>query len=436
MPSKYNRYLKLKNFEGIPINSFEKSGTLVIWKNCDRLQPNSVTPLFKRFQALLGRKFRHYITKGHSIALTVASTDEHDSLILPNDPLYLMKNNCLLGNRQDPKTPICNGKGGESIFELWEHKGLSGKIKHPVFYSDSAGKTKKSKVEISFSIAKKPYHDAGGESKLGKAIKNNVGISIVRADREIDFGKFDFFEDVNEPQHRWWGCEIKFSPELDEAFGVANNKQQVELYELDSHDYDEEEIKPMWLQLEKIITPEIQNMYKALKKVKKGSRTKQKGLISPEENTVASVEQGNEGLTRSAKVKEESDPKDLEKQVRERLTKTGIPDATEEELRKAMEVPVKLELDDIGGSAFIDISTRMGNCWLTINTNSLFYQKLYSHINQQDESTKRAFNLLLMAYARAEDETRNSEKLYKSFRDVREKWGYKIRDYLESDYLS
>ena len=421
----------------MPINSFEKSGALVVWKNCDRLQPSGVASLFKRFERLLGRKFRHYITKGHSIALMVTSTAEHDSLILPNDPLYLMKNNSLLGNSEKPSEVISDGKGGEPIFQLWEKKGILGKIKHPVLYSDPKGKIKKSKVEITFSIAKKPYHDAGGESKLGKAIKENVGISIVRADREIDFGKFDFFEDVNQPQHRWWGCEIKFTPELDEAFGVANNKQQVKLYYLESSDYDEEEARPMWLQLCKTVHDEIGSMYKALRKGKEGSRKKKKSFISPEESTVAGKEKGNEGLTRSAKVKEESDPKDLKKQVRERLAKTGIPDPSEEEVKKVMEVPVRLEFDDIGGSAFIDVSTVMGNCWLTINTGSLFYQELYSHIDQQqDERIKSAFNLLLMAYARAEDETPKNTKLYESFKDVREIWSHKVRKYLESDYLS
>ena len=437
LPAKYKKYLQVKNFKGMPVSSFEKSGTLVIWKDCDRLQPNRVIPLFKRFQILLGRKFRYYIAKGHTIGLVIAGTSEHDSLILPNDPLYLMKNNMILGDSKDTKTPILKGTGGEPIFEPWENGKIVGTIKPEVLYFDVDGEKKRSKVEITYSIAKEAYHTAhrGRDNQLTKHLKNNTGISVVRADREIDFGKFDFFEDINEPQHRWWGCEIKFTPELDEAFGVANNKQQVELYDIDPTEYEDDEVKPMWLQLNKIIKREIKNyMYPLLEARGEGSRSiKKKGLL-PEENTVAAIEEANDELTRSAKVKESSNPKDLEKLVKENLIEGGIPNPDKEEIKRAMEPPVKLEFRDFGGSSFIDVSTRMGNCWITINTGSVFYQKLYSHIDEQEESIKRAFNLLLMAYARAEDETVNDSKMAEAFRDVREKWGYKIRKYLESEY--
>jgi len=43
---------------------------------------------------------------------------------------------------------------------------------------------------------------------------------------------------------------------------VANNKQHVELIKLEGADYEEEEFKPVWLQLEKIITDKINEMKK------------------------------------------------------------------------------------------------------------------------------------------------------------------------------
>ena len=51
----------------------------------------------------------------------------------------------------------------------------------------------------------------------------NVGISVVRADREIDLDQA--LVDPSEPRDRWWGIEIEFPPALDEIFGVTNNKQ-------------------------------------------------------------------------------------------------------------------------------------------------------------------------------------------------------------------
>lgn len=57
-------------------------------------------------------------------------------------------------------------------------------------------------------------------------------------------------------------CEISFERDLDQVFKVANNKQHVELIKLDGADYEEEEFKPVWLQLEKIITDKISEMQK------------------------------------------------------------------------------------------------------------------------------------------------------------------------------
>ena len=72
--------------------------------------------------------------------------------------------------------------------------------------------------------------------------------------------------------------EIIFDPELDEAFGVANNKQYVELKEVDVNDLDPEErdVLPVWVQLADIIKPnrsktvvsQISSKFEFMKKTK------------------------------------------------------------------------------------------------------------------------------------------------------------------------
>ena len=441
LPKKYKRYLKLKNFKGAELSGFEKSGTLVVWKKCDRLSVKTIAPLFKRFEFLLGRKFRNYIEKGCTIGFALQGTSEHDAIILPNDPLYLMQENQVLGKPEEPQKIQ---KEGEPIFEPWENGDIISKVKHLVYY-DKQGKKQKSSVDLTFSIAKEVYQKPGGRDggqyEIGKHCARNVGISIVRAEREIMLGEFDYYSDTNEPQHRWWGCEIKFSPELDEAFGVANNKQYVELEKIDNDErseYEGEDVKPMWLQLEKLLRTEIKNIYKEIKSRGKSSRgggKKKKDGTLPEESTVDAIEKENTQPTQSAQVKKETSQKELEQRIKEHLIDGGDPNPSPKKVKGAMNLAVKFEKRDLGSGAFIDVSTRMGNCWITINENSEFYRELYSKIEaKEDEGMIRAFNLMLMAYARAEDEAVMNFELPRAFRDVREKWAYKIREYLESDW--
>src|SRR3546814_3461090 len=51
----------------------------------------------------------------------------------------------------------------------------------------------------------------------------NLGLSIVRADRELDL--VDSWVNSYDPVERWWGVEVDFPADLDEIFGVTNNKQ-------------------------------------------------------------------------------------------------------------------------------------------------------------------------------------------------------------------
>ena len=58
---------------------------------------------------------------------------------------------------------------------------------------------------------------------MGKHAASNIGVSVLRARREImlDHGWCIGYD----PRERWWGAEVEFPPQLDEVFGVTNNKQ-------------------------------------------------------------------------------------------------------------------------------------------------------------------------------------------------------------------
>jgi hypothetical protein len=54
-----------------------------------------------------------------------------------------------------------------------------------------------------------------------------AGVSILRAGREIDYGWYFMWTKRKENYDDWWRCEIRFDPDLDEAFGVTHSKQGI-----------------------------------------------------------------------------------------------------------------------------------------------------------------------------------------------------------------
>jgi hypothetical protein len=83
-------------------------------------------------------------------------------------------------------------------------------------------------IEIQFSeLPVDRWHRWPTEEKRQKGIVGGAGASIVRAGREIDYGWYLFGGKRRENYDDWWRCEVRFSPNLDELFGVTHSKQGV-----------------------------------------------------------------------------------------------------------------------------------------------------------------------------------------------------------------
>ena len=61
-----------------------------------------------------------------------------------------------------------------------------------------------------------------GQTPWGKHAGHNLGISLIRSHRELEMDTSWTNQDSTE---RWWTIEVDFPAELDEVFGVTNNKQ-------------------------------------------------------------------------------------------------------------------------------------------------------------------------------------------------------------------
>jgi len=264
-----------------------RHGTMVLWKDLDNAPVKTASSLVNRLDKELGRVFRYFLLKERvRIYLIDLENPSTKTKVLPRDPLFLMKRDFfkadskLLGEK-------ATSDSGEPVFEPFVPEGYdSHVITLDVEYYNQMGTKMTAPVDVKFSLVKEKFYSGlvekynnPGNSPIGKYVKKYMGVSIVRSEREIDFGRFDFYESENQPVHRWWGVEISFDSRLDEVFNVSNNKQHVELKKppkSEIHEAQEEDEKPLWIQLNEVIEPAIKSMLKKNEERRKGTRKKHK----------------------------------------------------------------------------------------------------------------------------------------------------------------
>lgn len=413
IPAPYSSYIRYNTL--LESYDFSKSGTLVIWKKCDRITPKTRGPLTERLEFSLGQKFRYFIHDGVSRIKIVCDENPEAAIdVLPNDPLFLMEDNCMLGDSSEPMKGYRYGQKNnlEPPFELYSGKGVgNGEVNAPIKFINKNGDLTQASVKIRFSIVKDKFYDetaipAGkspGNYVIGKHAARVEGISIVRARREIDFRRFDFYNVINEPQHRWWGCEILFDPELDEAFGVANNKQYVELKEVEVNDLDPEErdIMPVWVQLAEIIKPTIKAMYAQNEETRKNTR-KYEENVSPSTDIINSVE--NDPATSDFEdefTEEENDtpapsPEEITEAGKKELEELGYENPSDEEATAFINNSVNFVYADKGERApAFDYKSVLSTTVITINTSHKFYTSFLRKIYDNNVDVRTTFELFL-----------------------------------------
>lgn len=441
IPKKYERYLKYKVVVDNKEYDFTQHGTFVLWKNCDRVIPKTVNFLFKKLDFSLGQKFRYFIKEGGTSNIRLIHHENPDFTheIMPNDPLMLMEDNYVLGNPSDPGniSPGKNINCTVPVFEPYANDEYpDGIVPFMVKYEDpNTGEIKESEVKIKFSKVKNLFYDQTaipnnpGRTELGKHVKRLEGISIVRANREIDFGQFDFYENINQPEHRWWGCEIRFNPELDEAFGVANNKQHVELRRVEKDDYAGEEVIPVWAQLYPIVHDTINAMYAANKETRKNAR-KLVHVVTPAVQIINMAEEGQEEEPGSAtsEIRNNTSIDILVQKTKEQLKEQGIENPTQDDINSYMHNKVNVVHKNLGRTAgLFDYSFELGSCLVTFNMDHIFYKTTLSKIFESVD-TKTAIELLVASLVKAIDETKMSQEEQND--NLIATWNEKLRKYI------
>ena len=225
------------------LNGFEDAGSLVVWSDLDRVEWKRASTTFRHTETLLGRIYRRFLAKpserlhckhprdheiGERRTITCIPVEnvggvpnvQNDSVIQvrPNDPLYLMSG-----------TSCPEQFGAGPMFVELEASPFVVPVIHEGNSYD---------VVVRASYARPYVRDSGhadaqwpqewvgrdaGHTPWGKHANNNMGVSMIRAHREIEIDAS--WVNGYEPTERWWTIEVDFPTALDEVFGVTNNKQ-------------------------------------------------------------------------------------------------------------------------------------------------------------------------------------------------------------------
>ena len=270
----------------------ETHGTIVSWRNCDRLSHRKGETTCKNSENLLGSLYRYLLARHdvgvqlevwkHNPAQNTYSRVQNVKLV-PNDPLFLMENTVLAKDLYKEAHSI-NTLYADSYkkFSISEDKCLATNVplKDKCFPFEFRWLGRTYKFEITTSVARieiqKPGIKIGAQPLVGQFYGKRDSISFVRADREIASGTFSFYRKT-EPQHRWWSIEVKFNGDADDLFGVHNNKQGIKFSYTEpeqgiSEPYDElratlpEAREEFWIQLTKHIDGAYKEAWKVVRK--------------------------------------------------------------------------------------------------------------------------------------------------------------------------
>lgn len=421
------------------------SGTLVVWSKLDRVFCKKSKTLLDRSAFIIGRMYRNFLNNSVKIRLAAyadSASANFDTYVKPVDPLYLMT---------DTNTP--NPFDTEAAFVFVKGTPLT------IEYIDANGQIDEHKLNIRFSVCKKEARDLGGSSKLGKHCAKNQGISLVRADREIGF---DFSFNIGyDPRDRWWGCEVRFGPDLDHIFGVTNNKQgatnfrkmDIE-YDAENEEMTQEEYRDYLketgdhrLALYKI-SKEIQDTLRILmeqiKRFQEGTRSKGEsipGAGSAEDIARKKTEERRERLATYGKSDEDEGKTANERQreIEDTLVKEGIPEHEAKKLSREISVKgpsVKyvFQETELPGSYFFDVKSAGGVIFININKRHPASDHFYDLLkNNEDDGADpiplKGLKLLLTSWARLEDES--AGKRLEALEDIRVDWGIIAREFIK-----
>jgi len=412
-------------------------GTLVVWSEIDRIRWKTSPAFFRNAEFLIGRMYRYFL-RDKKVAIRLAAFEETggqisnkiDRDVLPNDPLYLMA-----------------GTSSPSPFD--ETPAFDEVARYPVEVGANGGTHE---VMLTFSISTKEAREEGGSGPIGKHASRNQGVSLVRAGRELEMN--NTFDIRYDPRERWWGVEVSFGPELDDVFGVTNNKQSATAFrecDLDEdaksegmspgeyRDYlaDSGDPRLAIYEISQEITKTLRRLREQIQRMRAGTR---KTGVAPapgsaEDIATRATKRRREEIGAQGESDESEGMPDEDKQaqISEELIAEGVDEEQAKEI--AVEYVRKrfkylFQEAPVPGSAIFDIRSKAGTIIILLNTRHPASEHLFAILKEDEEDTPalKALKLLLTAWARLEDEAGEARR--QQLEDIRSDWGRIARDFL------
>jgi hypothetical protein len=337
-----------------PATCVGSSGTLVCWSRCDRLDNRRVSTIVRKVEAELGRRFRHFIWNGLRITINGDSLEAVD-------PLYLNSKAAVSGAQLF---------GEEMRFEV---------------RADPVDTSKTGWVRVRFTeLPVHAWHKLSNDEKRRIGLSKGAGVSIVRGDREVDYGWFFMGSKHRENYDDWWRCEIQFDPILDEAFGITHTKQQA---------------RPQTHLLE-ALTPDLEATARALN----GRARKAHMAVKASERFSEAERIANERDHLLRPLPRGSDPS---ARALMRELEQGHP-----ELRERVDETDRYSIVEHGvkDTSFFTLAHEGDRLVLVLNPDHPFYREIYKPLSEgesaRDPQLRAKLELMLLAAARSEAASR------------------------------
>lgn len=391
-----------------------RSGTVVVWQKPDRLTYAQATVLKQHLKHDFGVVYRYLLDR---VRLNI-----EDDLVKKVDPLFLTTD-ALFYLPPDKGGAACQFERSIAV-KYWRdettgtpHLDRLNSAADIEAAREDAGVTVGT---IQVRIARFPYGFVLGEAKHKgteaykrfEIRKSRRGMSFVRAGREIE--TVDVFptsaSDEASGLGSWptlqsyalhWGLEVKFGPELDEAFGIGNDKQTVRPIEDFWRVMKEAEVDRA-VREEEAHQREIRDRDKA----EKGAQE----AASPEKPNPATeaAAQAEEvvGPSKLPEERKQEAQKELESAVETRSQSTGesLEEATKAIEEEARRKRYAIEFFESEGGVFYVPSFGTGLQRVArINKCHPFFQFFYGRLAAlPDPRPRQVVDLMLLALAQAE----------------------------------
>jgi hypothetical protein len=399
----------------------EDTGTIVLWSKIDRLRTarsaGDAHGVRVDLEKELARIFRNFINDG--IEFSVNETD-----LVAHDPLFLMQETWA-------DQILSEQHRGEDEDEDEEEEEEEERHFPATLIADESLKVGTGTAQLRMTLypAEVTRTRGSGGDKLAKSLRvpdNEGSISFVRLDREINYTNVPriFPRGVQDPD-RFIGIEVRFTPDLDEHFGVRHVKRGVE------------PVDDLRTAIRDCLAKYLPEARKQLDE-RWGEKARSDQETTGEHSSIEdAVKDANRTLPKG-RVQNVPDEEEHDQALEDLASDVGKTDDEEKEeyIARVRELPFVVESVDFPGPLFIDVQHFSNQVVIRINTRHRFYRELWEPIKEIAEldpslvsgeqavgtarRTIEALSLLIVAYGKAESMDENPNE---HFGDLRMFWG-------------